>query len=794
MQYKHKIKTRFVTFFVIGWSIILIFALVSANSNEPEAKSGKILIEEPSKNGSFFIAANSNENQINSPVLKTKFPFNALFVKWDYKNPLILSEEQLIYGLEYEDGHNFELYVRFLNESWTDWIKMRIDDDSYGKDNSKIVFASQMLPTKLTDSFQYKIIFTSKEAKNNLKNLEFTYLDTTKGPKNSFKISNVSQNDLKIISRAEWGADETYKLDSQGNELWPAEYYTPKKFIIHHTAGERANENPMATIRAIQHWHAASLGWGDIGYNYLIDSQGNIYEGRIGGDGVVGGHAYMRNRNTIGIAILGCYENLPNEKITSTCNTPDQLTEAAQISLNKLIAKKAQEFNIDPLGQSIFHGKMLPNIIGHKDVGNTNCPGNLIYDLLPQSRQLAYNFLQDFGGYKKPLPTAAEFVRQSAPKIDIEETKTGEIVVEFKNTGQAVWRGYEDNYLFVADSGIKNKLARIDSFKIASTSDKDESATISQNSDPVFKLLDGNVYPGEIGKFKLILTPPNNTKTATYNYTLAWQNKGYFPNADFSITVNKIPCTTCQKATNANLTQAINKATLIQSTLPNQMPAETLSPVVIQFQNSGNQTWLKEKLKLHIIYEKIHISPFRNDSWYSEFALIPPKENQIYPGSLATFEFNVKAPHLALPFPHTITLLYEDQEIIKFNHVFEITSPYAAQITANTLPIAVKTTWRPKVKLTFKNTGAKTWTNPTLKSYDIDYTNSWFRDNSWINNKTIASSKAKIEPGQEISFEFRIKPYWQPNTYPHVYKLFDGQTEIQINGKTEFLTYTRVDR
>ena len=122
-----------------------------------------------------------------------------------------------------------------------------------------------------------------------------------------------------------------------------------------------------------------------------------------------------------------------------------------------------------------------------------------------------------------------------------------------------------------------------------------------------------------------------------------------------------------------------------------------------------------------------------------------------------------------------------------------VISAYASELTANTIPVAVLTSWRPTIKLIFKNTGTKTWDNPVLKSYDIDYTNSWFRDWSWHDNKTIEKSRQNIEPGQEITFIFKIKPYWKRNTYPHVYKLFDDDEEIHINGKTEYLTYTRVD-
>ncbi len=664
---------------------------------------------------------------------------------------------------------------------------MELDDDSQGKDTAKAQLTSQMIPTKLTDSFQYKLIFNANEAKTDLQNLQFTYLDTTKGPAGNFKIS-LSANDqnLKIISRAEWGADESLRFEPSGANLWPEEYYTPQKFVLHHTAGEKANLDPKATMRAIYYYHAVQLGWGDIGYNYLIDSNGNIYEGRAGGDGVVGGHAYLRNRNTIGIAILGCYDNQQNEKNKINCNTPDNLTEATKLSLDNLIALKGQEFNIDPLGQSEFHGQILPNVIGHRDVGNTTCPGNLISNTLPEVRQLAYNALIDLGGYKKPLPTGAQFVSLSATEINIEETKSADIYAQFKNTGQATWRGYEDNYLYLTDSQIKNKIAKIDTLKIALASDEAGGVKMATNSFPVFKLIDGNVYPGQIGRFKITLNSPQQS-TETKNFILAWQNKGYFPETDFSITAHKIACD-CQ---NTQSEQMIFKASLLQSNLPGQLSLQQDQTVLMQFRNDGNQTWKKSSLKLKILTAN---STLKTATWSDQSGSFTPREELIYPNATATFEFPIQAPKNPGSIPLTVSLNYNETEFFSLAQVIDVVAPYAAQITANTLPIAVKTSWRPKVKLTFKNIGSKAWTNVTLKSTDIDGTNSWFRDWSWQNNKTIKTTKTTVNPGEEITFDFKIQPYWKPNTYPHVYLLTSGSDQVYINGADNFLTYTRVDR
>ena len=149
------------------------------------------------------------------------------------------------------------------------------------------------------------------------------------------------------------------KLES----LWPPEYEEVKKIIIHHTAstvrdvngdGALDGSDYRELVRAIYHYHASSKKWGDIGYQYIIDPDGTIYEGRFGGDGVVGGHAYRSractkfgpsnmpfNKGTIGISLLGTYQD-------------QSITLQAHEALTTLIAEKAWEFEFEPLGSGFF--------------------------------------------------------------------------------------------------------------------------------------------------------------------------------------------------------------------------------------------------------------------------------------------------------------------------------------------------------------------------------------------------------------------------------------------------------
>ncbi|TMW40784.1 hypothetical protein DOY81_014135, partial [Sarcophaga bullata] len=90
--------------------------------------------------------------------------------------------------------------------------------------------------------------------------------------------------------------------------------------VICHTGGESSTSTSrnMELIRNIQTYHVDTKGWEDIGYNFLIGCDGNVYEGR--GWGVVGAHTYGYNRRSIGITFIGSFTGvLPTEKALEAC-------------------------------------------------------------------------------------------------------------------------------------------------------------------------------------------------------------------------------------------------------------------------------------------------------------------------------------------------------------------------------------------------------------------------------------------------------------------------------------------
>lgn len=171
----------------------------------------------------------------------------------------------------------------------------------------------------------------------------------------------------KIHTRSDWGADES--LRESGNPL----YNEVRGAFVHHTAG--ANRYKKADvpsiIRGIYAYHVIGRGWRDIGYNFVVDKFGRIWEGRYGGTtkAVVGAHARSYNAHAFGASVLGTY----------TRNEP---TQAALTAFAELIAWKFRLHEVDPTSVSYPELKDVPAIAGHRDGGATACPGEVLYDQL----------------------------------------------------------------------------------------------------------------------------------------------------------------------------------------------------------------------------------------------------------------------------------------------------------------------------------------------------------------------------------------------------------------------------
>lgn len=175
----------------------------------------------------------------------------------------------------------------------------------------------------------------------------------------------------------EFKAVKTVRTLSDGEKLrWPVQYSPNiELLVVHHTALAVGGDPRPAVerVRALYAYHANSRGWGDIGYNFVIDELGQIYEGRTGGPGVVGGHAYCHNIGTVGVSLLGNFEY---EKPTQ-----DQIS-----ALQWLLQNLARTYDIDLSSTVTFHGNTTPTVVGHGDLVSTTCPGYYMREVMPQVR------------------------------------------------------------------------------------------------------------------------------------------------------------------------------------------------------------------------------------------------------------------------------------------------------------------------------------------------------------------------------------------------------------------------
>jgi hypothetical protein len=179
-----------------------------------------------------------------------------------------------------------------------------------------------------------------------------------------------------IVSRAAWGADESWRSINPG--CGHPDYAPAVRFaIVHHTDNPN-NYGPgdsAALMRGIYYFHTHGNHWCDIGYNFVVDRYGTVFEGRFGGIDrpVIGAHALNFNTGSTGVAMLGTFQT-------------DSVPGATYGAVRSLLAWKLGISNVDPTSAVTNNGLTFPAVAGHRDVNATDCPGNLGESVLPQLR------------------------------------------------------------------------------------------------------------------------------------------------------------------------------------------------------------------------------------------------------------------------------------------------------------------------------------------------------------------------------------------------------------------------
>lgn len=560
---------------------------------------------------------------------------------------------------------------------------------------------------------------------------------------------------LDIIPRSAWSADESIRIwdesrpksdakpmdmeytEKFSDELelakkietnaagqiltWPLEYAKKiSKFIIHHTASLKNLDNPALAIRNIYNWHALGRGWGDIGYNYIIDQQGKIYEGRYGGEEVVGAHAGKSNTGSIGVAVLGNYEE-------------NDAPEAVINALAKLISAKSAIHNINPLGSSLFRGSVSQNVLGHKDVGQTLCPGKYLYEKLDIIRKLS----------SQTIATTIEktiFQIQKKQGYDYEDlskvyyvsmnpTETRKITLTIRNTGTVSWPA--GTKLIVNEaSSFSDKL----DVKI-----EPQSVSVSQGSTATFTATLTSKY--KEGLINLDITPFIAGKTKLEKY--------------IRIPVNIMP---------PNYSYEI-----VASSLPSgSVKSGTILTAWIDLKNTGDVPWFKTSS------QSIALGTDHSRDRLSEFLATPGarigflKQEKVMPGETGRFILNLRAPLEADEYIEYFTPVVEGVRWLEDKNmnfkVFVYNYPYNYKVygisSPNTFAAAeTKTVW---IKL--RNTGKVAWAQDGENKLVLQQFASDFKMISYklVESKVAPAGIGTIEinltaPSKAGEYEFRLR-------------------------------------
>ncbi len=548
-----------------------------------------------------------------SKVYEADHEFQLLGLNWEQELP-----KSTAAGVE----------VRFQSAKgeWTDWQEIETDQD--GADSGEGFWT--YIITDDAVAFQYRAQLSTEDTSVTPKiaNVEFDYVDGGKQSVFNKLTKLVFDKNSSLVTREEWGANDEYLLarnytwfedddsevddeeeedpdleivrsvteDEDGNELlWAQEYPKKvKKVIVHHTATTSDLDDPEQAIRAIYYYHAMSRAWGDIGYNYIIDADGNVYEGRAGGDGVVAGHTGGYNTGSVGIALLGDYEENP-------------VTGEAMQSLTDLIYEKADLFDIDIDGASEFKGKMSDNLLGHRDLSATACPGQHVYELM-QDIAFTVGKAQDVDGREV---ADEDFDYDDMTKLNLltlNPQDSARIAIRLKNTGDETW---DKNTFLTANANYS----------------ADSVVTIEKDSKKAIAYMNqSKVKPGGF---------------ANFTFDVESELADGLVHFDLVPVFNGTEKSTKEMDLGIYVEKPILDFDVVSTDEPDLMQPAQRAEVTAVIENTSNFTWTDSG------DSKVELKRSGSSSLISAGVIAQMQEDEVEPGEKATFKFTIKAPSSA---------------------------------------------------------------------------------------------------------------------------------------------------
>ncbi len=547
------------------------------------------------------------------------------------------------------------LLVRTHNgEEWSPWTEALQNEDR--KDDTSEADASTLILANNIDRMEYRFILKGSSDKPSgtidLSAATMNAIDTSKGPDGKVSIishakrllgltKNVSaaSDKPRIISRSEWGSPE-----ANGSPDWIPEYAPLARAVVHHTATTET-PNSYAAVRAIWQHHRHGNGWGDIGYNYIVDSVGNVFQGRYYDQAyaetntvdVTGGHAYGNNIGTTGIASIGNFQST---------SPPGAMVHA----ISRIIGYKLAPYgDADPLA----NGPAGTVVSGHRDVTSTSCPGNNLHIKLPEIRWIAHQYYErDSSMNKFDYSYDSQQLFKDGQSIPlISHLKFGEDIrldVRLKNTGTDTWNNSGQFATRLATSYPNDRQSR---FYDQSWISQNRITTFDKKvSDDGIGTEDTNeILPGEVAIFSFKVSIPELPAT-TDNATLfkeyfglvqdgrSWFRRDIGLHQPFIVKNNIYSWEWRGQSifTNESKAQEIPWGQPLQR--------DTRYYLRVFAKNTGTATWQKEQTRLGTSNQLDRTTQITDSSWISSNRAATTVDQTVAPGETTSYEFWIKTP------------------------------------------------------------------------------------------------------------------------------------------------------
>jgi hypothetical protein len=555
-----------------------------------------------------------------------------------------------------QDGTNgVEAEVRTFNgDSWSPWTEAEPVDG--GKDGVDIKKSSTLVLANVIKKIQFRYTLNGSKAAPsatiNADSSSLMTIDSHDGPgstesiyqklKRFLGISGIAgarADSPPIITRAEWGSPEP------DHSAWPPEYHPLARAIVHHTATTETPDS-YATVRAIWHYHAITLGWGDIGYSYLVDSAGRVFQGRYfdknyaeqNRTDVIAGHAYGNNTGTTGIAAIG---NLAEGSIASG---------AQKNAISYMIGYKLSPYDINPSGNGGYGAA----VIGHRDVYPTACPGSL-YGELDEIRATASSYYMRYNAYDKldyhffsqQLYKDGQPINQDTVLKPFDDV---EISFALKNAGFEAWRNFEP---YKTVLGTSNPQDRSTGIYTGSWLQPNRAASFSAKKDPStgVETPATTISAGEIGVFRFPIKVPDLLTSGAISssvqkeyFRIVQDGRIWFPRdiglySPLRVERHRYDWSYVSQALYTDETMAT------PATLP--LSTDTRYFANLTIKNTGNASWHMQNVRLGTSHSQNRTSVVRDATWLSNNRPGTFTQNSIEPNEQATFTFWIRTPPTA---------------------------------------------------------------------------------------------------------------------------------------------------